>query len=92
MDFDLLKKDGTALVKELPKAFVEDLARLLMMHDMRELFPKLATLMPHIRALMMESMTGGIDEKELEETIRAIVESVGVKIPTEPNPEMLKGA
>ena len=85
MDFGMLKKDGIALVKQLPKAFVEDLARLLTQHDMRDLFPKLLTLMPHIRTLLFEAVSGGVDEKELEETIRAIVESVGVKMPQAPN-------
>jgi hypothetical protein len=85
MDFDMLKTDGIALVKQLPKAFVEDLARLLTQHDMRDLFPKLVTLMPHIRTLAFEAMAGGVDEKELEDTIRVIVESVGVKLPQAPN-------
>jgi hypothetical protein len=85
MDYALLEKDGIALVKTLPKPFVEDLARLLTAYDMRALMPKLAILAPHVQAIMLEAFAGmGVDEVEIEKTIRNIVASVGITLPAEP--------
>lgn len=85
MDYGMLEKDGIALVKRLPKSFVDDLARLLLAHDFSKILPDMMpALFPHIRTLLFEGMSGGIDEDELDKTIRAIVASVGIEIPKAP--------
>jgi hypothetical protein len=82
MDVQLLEDDLVKAFREVPKDFVEDVARVLMAHDLRDIWPRVAPhLTKHVRALVFEGVSGMLDEKEIESAIRGAAAQVGVKLP-----------
>ncbi len=87
MDAALLEKDLVACLRDLPTEFVKDASKLFLSHDLGPLFPKvMERLAPHIRTIAFEAFSGQLDTKELEETVKTAVRSIGIVVPDAPNP------
>lgn len=82
MDADMLEKDLVQAFREVPKKFVEDVAQVLMAHDLREVWPRVSPfLMRNIRTIAMEAFTGMLDSDGIEKALRGAAAQVGVKLP-----------
>jgi hypothetical protein len=85
MDASLFEKDLVAALKELPKEFVKDAAKVVMSHDLGKFFPTvMARLAPHLRAIFFEGVSGQLDFDELETTIKNAIKTVGIELPNAP--------
>jgi len=82
MDAKLLENDLVKAFQAVPKAFVQDVATVLMAHDLRDIWPKVEPfVMKNIKVLAMEAMTGMLDGAEVEQAIRGAAAKVGISLP-----------
>ncbi len=82
MDVKLLEDDLVKAFRAVPKEFVQDVATVLMAHDLRDIWPKVEPfVMKNVKVIMMEAMTGMLDGAEVEQAIRGAAQKVGINLP-----------